>query len=94
MTIQSHANKYQQGKRDALMGNPRNPGKVLPSSYLHGYKKGLAKLKRDAPPKPVATRNPVARCAACGASGREMSFGVYDSANDKFYCTDKERMQA
>ena len=92
MTIQSHANCYAKGKRDALMGKPSNPGDVLPNSYRHGYKKGLAKLERDAPPEPVVTRNPMACCASCGVSGREKEFDVYDSANDEFYCIDEERM--
>ena len=92
-TIQSHANRYAKGKRDALLGLPRDPGVVLPYSYRQGYKKGLAKLKA-AMKKPKPDRNPVAHCAACYKPRREKAFEVYDSANDNFYCTDEERIKS
>ena len=91
MTIQSHANRYQKGKRDAIMGLPRDPGVILTYSYRQGYKKGLEKLKRDK--KPVGPdRNPMASCAVCGADKRETEFDVYEVATDSFFCTDEERM--
>jgi len=91
MTIQSHANRFAKGKRDALVGLPRDPGVILTYSYRQGYKKGLEKIKRDA--KPIGPdRNPPASCAFCGDEGLEKDFSVYDVATDSFYCTDEERM--
>ena len=91
MTIQSHANRYAKGKRDALLGLPRDPGVILTYSYRQGYKKGLEKINRDA--RPIGPdRNPPASCAACGDVRLEKDFSVYDVATDSFYCTDEERM--
>ena len=91
---ENHANLRAQGKRDALMGKKPNPSAILPYSYKKGYTMGLTKLKQDAEKVPKKDFNPVAHCAACYTSRREKAFGVYDSANDKFYCSDAERMGA
>ena len=59
-------------------------------AYTDAYRYYTAKLKKKAATdaRTKASWNPVTHCATCIKPRREKAFGIYDWANDKFFCNE------